>query len=143
MSNYWAEIKDRDTAKKAAMQGVGAATLVSVVTAIMAVGGWMGAGPGALVDAALFGAVAFGIYRMSRAAAVCGLVLYLLERVYAMSQGSGGGGIMMAIFLTMAFVQSIRGTYAYHGLKAALPSVPNGLYRPANTLYKNPRDIIS
>jgi hypothetical protein len=128
IKNLWMDITDRETARKAAMQGVGAAVLVSVVTAAMALGGWLGAGPASLIDAALFAAVAFGIYKMSRVAAVFGLVAYLAERVYAMGQGTGSSGIVMAIFLTLAFIHAVRGTFAYHEQKPA--SVQNGMYRP-------------
>ncbi len=145
MNKLFPEITDRETAKKAAGQGVGAAALVSLITAIMAIGGWLGAGPGALLDAALFAAIAFGIHKMSRTAAVLGLILYLVERIFAMAKGTGTSGMAMTVMLTIAFIQSVRATFAYHNIQPTAPP-PNGLFRPAaprESLYRNPRDLNS
>ena len=79
-------------------------------------------GPGhfdayALVDAAIFAAVAVGLWRYSRTAAILGLAFYLIERVYMWSQ-FGFHAVAMAVILTLAFVSGIRGTFSYHRLRS-------------------------
>jgi hypothetical protein len=72
----------------------------------------------ALVDAVLFGAIAFGIFKHSRFAAVAGFVLYLIEKLYAISQqGVLAAGVLGVVFL-IGFLNAIRGTFAYQKLLA-------------------------
>ena len=80
----------------------------------------MGIDSGAFVDAALFLMVAWGIHRCSRIAAVLGLVLYLFERAntaYVSVTSSGSPNPVMLIVITVAFVNSVRGTFAFHRFK--------------------------
>ena len=65
----------------------------------------------ALADAAIFAIVAIGIYKMSRVAAVAGLCLYVLERAYAWATVGPKSPVIAAI-LILAFVNSVRGTFA-------------------------------
>ncbi len=73
----------------------------------------------ALVDAAIFGIIAWGIYRMSRVAAVAGLVGYSLEKIYMQATlGSKvGSGLFVAVIIILAFINAVRGTFAYHRMK--------------------------
>ena len=69
----------------------------------------------AFLDAAIFGGIAFGIKRKSRFAAVAGLCLYVLERIY-MLQKDGVAGIFTGIIFTLLFINAVRGAFAYHRL---------------------------
>jgi hypothetical protein len=78
------------------------------------VNGW------AFVDAALFGVIAWGIYWMSRVAAIAGLGLYILEQVASVATTDSKHGFgAITIIIILAFVNSVRGTFAYHRLRKA------------------------
>lgn len=133
---WWPDITDRETARKVSRQAFWAAIVVvgiTVVFATLAAFGTSVAGitPGALLDAAIFGFIAVGIWNMSRVAAVAGLVLFGLERVLMARDNPRGGGLIVAIALLFAFANGVRATFAYHKLleretKAdeAAPTVP-------------------
>jgi hypothetical protein len=115
---FWPNTGSIEGARAAARQGVWAASFVAVVTfgfaiysrfaaAILNIDIW------ALVDVFLFCIIAVGIWRVSRIAAVSGLMLYVLERVW-MFQTNGQIGGFVAIIIVIMFVNSIRGTFAYH-----------------------------
>lgn len=67
---------------------------------------------------ALFLAVAWGLHRMSRTAAVFGLVLYLAERLFMMFE-TGPKGIILTVVFALLFGGGIRGTFAFHRFRAA------------------------
>lgn len=114
LAQYWPEITDEISARKAAMQGVIAAGFVAIVTAILSIGGWFGTKPSTLIDALIFAGLSFGIRKMSRMASVLGLILYIIERIMAMSHDINSGGAVMTGFLILMFIQAIRGTFYYH-----------------------------
>jgi len=116
-SVWWPDISCSDAARKAAMQGAVAALLVSIVTGLAAFFGLMGANRGALLDTMVFGLISLGIYKMYRAAAIAGLLFFVYERIYALSHiGIQGIGII-AIIISVCFINAIRGTFAYHRYK--------------------------
>jgi hypothetical protein len=122
----WPTISDVDSAVSAAGYGVAAALLGGVVTTILAglaaagvaavrtlgVDGW------AIIDAAICFAIAWGINRMSRVAAVLGLVFYILGCLVRFSQ-AGPRVSPVAIFIAIALINAVRGTFAYHELRSA------------------------
>lgn len=122
---FWPEIDSKETAREVANQGFWAAIVVAVVTTIvilitMAAGTLEDIPPidaWAFIDVGIFVAIALGIRKMSRIAAVSGLVVYLIERIYALSYTGGGGGLFIAIALILAFINGVRGTFAYHRLR--------------------------
>jgi hypothetical protein len=114
---YWPTIWNLKTARSAAMQGFWAAVLVAAITAALSLLSAFGVklfdfDLSALTDAAAFAVIAFGIYRMSRLAALAGLSLYVLERAYMWATLGPKNPAIAAIF-TLAFVSSVRGTFAY------------------------------
>lgn len=120
-SSVMADVGSAEAAKKAAKGGMWAAFFVAGVTSIFAiiamstgkaVAGINGA---AFLDAAIFIAIGIGIARLSRVAAVAGLVIYIAERIYMMSV-NGPQGILLTIILTLVFINSVRGTFSYHRL---------------------------
>ncbi len=69
-----------------------------------------------LIDSFLFAAIAIGIWKSSRIAALLGLVLYLAEQWY-LWRVDGLGNIVVALLLTLMFVNSVRGTFAIHRIR--------------------------
>lgn len=118
-----------EAAKQAAYQGRAAAILVAVITTAfilisIAFGGSLGAGmpqvdAWAFWDVGLFVAIAFGIHKLSRVAAVAGLLIYLAEQILmrAANPSMSASGIAVAVCFVLAFVNGIRGTFAYHQLR--------------------------
>ena len=110
---YWEDVTSVSGAEKAMNGGFWAALFVAIITSLVASLSFAGVhifgiGASAFLDAALFAAIAFGIKRKSRFAAVVGLCLYVLERIYMLQRG-GAGGIVMGILLTLLFVNAVRG----------------------------------
>jgi hypothetical protein len=104
MSNwYWEGVSDLSGAEKAINGGFWAALIVACITALVALFSFAGVrlfglDAWALFDAVLFAAIAVGIKRKSRFAAVAGLSLYILERIY-MIQRSGRAASSWVFFL--------------------------------------------
>jgi hypothetical protein len=120
----WPAVDTEQSAKKLLRYGVGAALFTAVVTALVAA--WaMGAnkkafnfiGAGAFLDVALFLAVAFGIHKGSRIAAVGGLLLFVAEKSYQFEQTGRLQGAWMALFLIVCYVYAVRGAFALHRLR--------------------------
>lgn len=138
---FWPSVSTLEEAKKAAGYGTGAALIVAIVTAGFAtwalvskstVLGFIDAW--AYVDAVLFSAVAFGIYKESRFAAAAGLALYLLEKAYQIYATGQFQGAVLTVFLTIMFISSVRGTFALHRLRkqsGGQQGVPADRSRPA------------
>jgi hypothetical protein len=130
---FWPDVSTLPDVAWAVKQGVWAAGFVAVVTGIVALVALslhtavLGLGASALVDSAIFAAVAYGIHKNSRFAAVSGLVIYLVERIYMFKAAGvhGGGATAMVVILTLAFVTAIRGTFAYHKLTAPMARAGN------------------
>ena len=119
--SYWAVITDTKTATDAAMQGVGASVFVAAVTGLAAtlsivlkhsVLGIDGLG---LVDAGLFGVVAWRTYRMSRPWAVVGLLLYVVELAIRIKNGFAPiASLVVAFVIISAFSNGVRGVFGFH-----------------------------
>jgi hypothetical protein len=70
------------------------------------------------LDVGIFVAIAWGIYKMSRIAAVVGLVAYIAEQIFMRMSNPkmASSGIFVTVLIVMAFINAIRGTFAYHSL---------------------------
>jgi hypothetical protein len=103
---------------------VAAITALFSVLAIFGVQILSGFSATALFDAAIFGVVAWRIYRMSRAWAVVGLVGFVAERGYALyAHGfTVGAGIIVGVVILFAFINGVRGTFAFHKLSTSPPT---------------------
>jgi hypothetical protein len=120
MANWaWPEIIDEDSARDAAHMAGGWAGVVAGVTTLLAAvsifGGVsvMGIRAWSLVDAAMFGVVAWQVWRGSRAFAVAGLSLYGLEVLYGVVTHPPGIGIL-TIIIMLALINGVRGTFGLH-----------------------------
>lgn len=107
---FWPNVSDVDGAQNAARQGVVAALFVTGATTLFVILKFSDVL--ALVDAALFALIAWRIWKMSRAWAVIGLVLFAVEKAYWIYV-RGPKGLVMSVIILLAFVTSVRGTFAY------------------------------
>jgi hypothetical protein len=111
----WPEVIDDDSARKAARYGFIASAWLSLVTLVCALLdrlGILGTGisPTSLViDAALFALIGYGILRMSRFAALSGLLIYVTETILDYSHG--GRIHWPAALFILCFVNGVRGTF--------------------------------
>jgi len=125
---FWPSMETLQIAHNATRHACSFALIVAVVTSILsilAIGGvhiFEHIGAWSLLDAALFGAIAVGLYRHSRVAALAGLVLYVLGQVYMLSEGTVPTykfWWLVPLCFTLAFFHGVRGAFAYHRLKRA------------------------
>lgn len=122
MEWIWPTIDDLESAKKAAHKGAAAAFVVTIVTGVVSLLAVRGvaifkelADGSGFIDAGLFIIIGFFIYRLSRIAAVIGLLLYVGEQVISI-QSNGFRFSIMMIILTSYFIAGVRGTFEYHHL---------------------------
>jgi hypothetical protein len=120
---WWPDVTTIESATKATRQGMWAAVFVAAVTAIFATVaansgdikfGTASISPWALIDSAIFAAVAFGLYKKSRVAAVAGLVIFGLEKLDQITSAGTVGNIFIAVIIALCFIGAVRGTYALH-----------------------------
>jgi hypothetical protein len=140
MANWaWPEIIDEDSARSAAHVAGGWAGVVAGLTTLLAVvsiaggGSFMGIGPWSLIDAALFGVVAWRIWCGSRWFAVAGLSLYALEVVYSVATHPPGVGILTVIIM-LALINGVRGTFGLHKFEV-LKKQQQMMYQPQPMAY--------
>ena len=122
--SFWPSVDTAEGAASAAKQGFWAALFCAVVTAAFGLLSIMGFDPSALVDAALFAIIAWGLWKKSRAAAVCGLLLYVVERLYMWST-VGMQNPIVPVLLTLMFINGVRGTFAWKRLKTGTATTLN------------------
>lgn len=127
-NKWFPEINSIVVARRVARQGFIASLFVAGVTTAFAIASTQNMLPSEMqdvfnpllfVDALLYGAIAWGIQRMSRIAAIAGLTLYLLSRILLQMSGVPTNllGLAIATLISVAFINAIRGTFAYHRFK--------------------------
>jgi hypothetical protein len=129
----WPSVATTDSAHFAVTQAFWAATVCAAGVALLVTFSQLtaDAGPrlpfrlGALLDAVAFAAVAIGLSRRSRVAALCGLGLYLLEEAYVLSQARPLTMLIVVVF-TIAFVNGVRGAFALHRHEGGQASLSSG-----------------
>lgn len=123
ISWFWPPIYDSDSCKRCSRQGLYAAILVSIGSTLSAF--WK-QDLFILIDATFFSIIAFGIYKMSRVASVVGLCIYFISHVDKFIPRTAiplVAGLSVGLYqlglstLILLFINSIRGTFAYHKLK--------------------------
>ncbi|MDX2239533.1 MAG: hypothetical protein NW224_02510 [Leptolyngbyaceae cyanobacterium bins.302] len=114
-------ISDLKSAQSAARQGTAVCILIIVFSLVVAgiSSSTTGTPPSQWLIAALliYGVIAVMIYRMSRVAAIAGLVLYMGDRLVLFAQQGISVSAAIAILFVFAFINAIRGTFAYHRLR--------------------------
>lgn len=122
---YWPTFGNIADTRQASNQGVIAAAVCAAMTAVVATisalssQSIMGISPLAYVDAALFAIIAFFVWRRSRVAAVIGLALFAVEKIVQFAtQPQAYFGIFVGVALLLAFINGVRGTFAYRRMLA-------------------------
>jgi hypothetical protein len=113
----WPKIIDTESARKAAYQGVYASFFIAGSTLILLGLSYQGFNPMnldaySIIDVVVFTIIGWRIYAMSQTAAIIGLAFYILEQVYLVNE-FGFSMNAMRIIIIFAFINSIRGTYAF------------------------------
>jgi hypothetical protein len=126
-SGVLAAVTDLESARSAGKQGAFAAFFGAGATALFAAIAManpqamqdIGIDAWAFLDAGLFLGLGIGIWRMSRVCAVLGLTFFLVEKLFmfASNPGNASKGVIMVIILVLAYINGIRGTFAYHRLR--------------------------
>lgn len=123
---WWPDVTNLDDARKAVRLGMWAAVFVSLVTALLAayavgkgkpVAGFVDST--AFLDAAIFAALAVGIHKESRLAAVAALVVFAVEKFYQFTVAPASSNVIVAIIVILCFTAAVRGAYALRRLRAA------------------------
>jgi len=114
----WPKIIDTESARKSAYQGVYASFFVAGSTLILLGLSYQGFNPMnldaySIIDVVIFAIIGWRIYAMSQTAAIIGLAFYILEQIYLFNE-FGFSMNAMRIIIIFAFVNSIRGTYAFN-----------------------------
>ena len=121
----WPAVDTVENAKKSSMQGVVTAIFSACVVPIPCLfylirQGLLQHFYLIFVPTLLFGLLAFFIYKMSRTAAVSGLIFFLPILISILSRHGGtrysGSSFfyLFALAIALGFINSIRGTFAYH-----------------------------
>lgn len=116
----WPRITDIESAKGAAGLGAGAAFWVAGLPAALAVLGIVKVitllDSSVLVEAIAFAIIGFLVMKkLSRGAAITGLLLNVIGRVYIIAAaGSVSGLDVVALVPTLFLITGVRGTHAYH-----------------------------
>ena len=114
----WPSVTDMVSAQKASRQGLWACTWCAGATLFLVVLSVLGVrlfdfDMWALLDVLLFIVIGWGIYKMNRFAAVAGLVLHIIERADMWAE-YGPKNPVIALLISLMFINSIRGIFAYH-----------------------------
>jgi hypothetical protein len=121
----WPKIDDVNAARKVARQGAyyaffraGAYALSVTLQLIRPNSNLLRAGAAAYVlESATFFVLGFLIFRLSRAAAVIGLIFYLTDFAISILRGHFRGIVIpLWIVFVLFFINSVRGTYAHRRL---------------------------
>jgi hypothetical protein len=111
----WPDVSDLVAVETAARNGMYVSFFIAGVTVLFAVIGWT---PRiAIIDAVLFAAIGIGIRKMSRIAAIAGLILYASEQLFSIAQGRIGANIILVVIFTGAFLSAVRAAWAYPRLR--------------------------
>ncbi len=123
MQWLWPNIGDIDDASVQSRTGAAVAFLISIVTAVITYLQTTGAihwfghiDAKAYIDAGVFLIIGIGLRYHSRLAALAGLGLYGFEQ-YVMIQQYGFRFNLLALFFIIAFMNAVRGAFAYHQFK--------------------------
>ena len=123
MRFFWPELQTRPKAKDAAREGAWMVTGIAVLlfglttASLWTEGGIAGITEWTYVDAFLLGAIAFGLFLLSRVAAVAGLVLFVIARLW---MGLNQPSYVVTFIILVALVNGVRGTFAYNRLTKAM-----------------------
>ncbi len=127
MNYFWPSMDNTHEANRACGAASGAAFFIAGLTGAVA---WLqssgkinlfpGIGIMAFLDAGLFFLIGIGLCFHSRIAALLGLLLYIVERVFMIqSYGFGTGQVVSILIFGLAFLNGVRGAFAWHECRKA------------------------
>jgi hypothetical protein len=112
------EISDLKSAQAVGRQGAAICALIAVLLTIGVIFQPIGDNlPWTVISLLVYGTSAVMIYRMSRAAAVVACILYLVSCLGGIVQNGLSVGIFIQAFVAIAFINAVRGTFAYHRIR--------------------------
>jgi hypothetical protein len=95
--------------------------VITLVVTLIAMSGTelLGFDAWSLLDVGMIFALAFGIYKRSRACAVTMLAYFVISKIILMVESGKPSGLLMALIFGYYFWQGVQGTFTYHKLKRA------------------------
>ena len=119
---FWADVSTLEDAEGIAKGYSAIPIMISSLTILVILYGYffkpiLGITLWALIDAAIFALIAFGMFRINRVVYVLGLVFYIWSQVDMLTTQGAGFGVLAVFFIIMWF-NGIRGAFKYHKLKA-------------------------
>lgn len=112
MNVLWPNISDEKTALEAAKQGWVASIFIAAFTILSIIVGWTSVM--SVVDVVLISLIGFGCFKMSRVAAIFGIIICIYNGFDKYIERHTLG--MMPIFI-LFFVNAARGIFKYHDIK--------------------------
>ena len=121
---FWPSVETIELAQKASRYGVVAALFSAVITALLStwalitghsVFGFVEAW--SYIDAAIFLAIAYGIYCEKLWVAIFGAAFFSLEKLVQIVDTGEFQGSWLAIVLLLCYIASVRGLYALRQLR--------------------------
>lgn len=126
---FWPTFGNCADAQKAMKGGAAASWLVAALNTGIGLflmfsppgtGASYGMSGAAVIDGIIFALIGWGIWRYSLIGAIAGLGFFSLEKVYQFStQPKAFAGIVLAVVIWMAFLNSVRGALALRRLERA------------------------
>ncbi len=115
---FWPDVDDAASARSTSRQGMWAALLVCLITLGYAVLVQKKVIVLVALYAIIYALLAWGIRQVSRAAAVLALLLYVGERVLTLlASPTAVVANLITLLFTIAFVNGVRGSFAYARLR--------------------------
>lgn len=142
-NGWWPEISDLKSASRAARQGIWAALWAAggiILLALLSGATLAQAISQSLIDVLVFVGVAIGAWKRLRTTAVLGLLWFVAGVIFTAISRSGPWGAVSSVVLGLAFVNSLRGSFAYRAfLKCPEPARPRYRFRFALIIYSGMR----
>jgi len=134
---HWPELSNPTDAEKAVKAAAYVAFFVAAVTGLLSLlsllsvtqllSGW------AILDGLLFGLIGVFILRGSRAAALLGLILYVIEVVAAIAVTGNPAGLVIGSIFTLVFINGVRGASSLKRLEGSADSPDSTLPEEVGT----------
>ncbi len=111
---FWPTISDKEVATIVARKSSYSIFIIAFITALCSWFHFLGLSSLGFIDAAILTLVALGLFFMSRVAAVLGLSVYILGKVYALITYLAIPQAFWVILIVLIYINGIRATFAYH-----------------------------
>ena len=123
---FWPDVSDLEGAEDASQRGayiswfVAGLSVIAAIIMMLMVGSFVLAfAISAGISLGIYLPIGWGLHEISRTAAVIGLVLYLGDLAFSIYYFGPSLFEGLRIVLLIGFINGVRGTFAYHSLRAA------------------------